>query len=539
MGVDAFRVDTVKHISRLTFNSVFVPAFKKAGDATFTGIPSGKYVDAVTGDIQNVTNGTLKAGVSGKGNMKVYVLDTAKTPAPGRVIYNGTYLTDGGTEQLIGPVDINVIEPTSITLNKSSVSLLEGNTETVTATIAPSNATKKTVSWTTSDAAVAKVSGGTITGVAPGTATITAKTTNGLTATVKVTVSVNPNIVKPSGITLSETAITLTEGDSATVTATVTPSNAANKTVTWESADTAIATVSSSGTIKAVAEGMTTITAFTFNGYSAKVTVTVEAKTVPVIENGVYFEKPSSWGDTIYAYMWNNNTGEQILGAWPGTRIENLQDNIYGFSSIETEDGTMIIFNDNSSKTDDLKFYRNGYYDVSGFVKVVIEKGKVMVNYVDTEGTVLASQTMTGEIGSSYAASAKTIDGYTLKTTPSNANGTYTKESITVTYVYEKNNIVTPLSGILNVNGSNASQTVTEGSTVKLSAGASGGSGSYTYRYVVKNPTIGNTVVLKDYSSSATYSFKITGSGTKEFAAYVKDSTGKIVSSNTISVTIK
>ena len=44
-----------------------------SGGATFKGIPNGKYIDAVTGDVQNVTNGTLTANCSGRGNMRVYV----------------------------------------------------------------------------------------------------------------------------------------------------------------------------------------------------------------------------------------------------------------------------------------------------------------------------------------------------------------------------------------------------------------------------------------------------------------------------------
>ncbi|MBD5370839.1 MAG: starch-binding protein [Bacteroides sp.] len=63
-----------------------------SGDATFTGVLNGRYVDAVTGDAQNVTDGKLTAKCSGKGNIRVYVLDTAKTKAPGKVGADGKYL---------------------------------------------------------------------------------------------------------------------------------------------------------------------------------------------------------------------------------------------------------------------------------------------------------------------------------------------------------------------------------------------------------------------------------------------------------------
>lgn len=63
-----------------------------SGDATFTGVLNGKYTDAVTGETVNVTDGTLKASCKGKGNLRVFVLDTPKTPAPGKVGEDGKYL---------------------------------------------------------------------------------------------------------------------------------------------------------------------------------------------------------------------------------------------------------------------------------------------------------------------------------------------------------------------------------------------------------------------------------------------------------------
>ena len=61
--------------------------------ATFTGIPNGKYIDAVTGDVKNVTNGTMSIPSLGKGNMRVYVLDLGGiNSAPGKIGDTGSYL---------------------------------------------------------------------------------------------------------------------------------------------------------------------------------------------------------------------------------------------------------------------------------------------------------------------------------------------------------------------------------------------------------------------------------------------------------------
>ena len=63
-----------------------------SGGATFTGIPNGTYKDAVTGDVKTVTNGTLTISLSGKGNMRAYVLDLPGNPAPGKVGAGSSYL---------------------------------------------------------------------------------------------------------------------------------------------------------------------------------------------------------------------------------------------------------------------------------------------------------------------------------------------------------------------------------------------------------------------------------------------------------------
>lgn len=62
------------------------------GGASFTGVLNGRYVDAITGDVQNVANGSLTVSCSGASNMRVYVLDTPLTPAPGKIGEDGKYL---------------------------------------------------------------------------------------------------------------------------------------------------------------------------------------------------------------------------------------------------------------------------------------------------------------------------------------------------------------------------------------------------------------------------------------------------------------
>lgn len=95
------------------------------------------------------------------------------------------------------------------------------------------------------------------------------------------------------------------------------------------------------------------------------------------------------------------------------------------------------------------------------------------------------------------------------------------------------------LTAGLKVNGSTSAVNLTVGSKVTLVPVATGESGSYTYKYVMENVTAGKTMTLKDYSSAANYVGPLTSVGTKKFTVYVKDSTGKVVETNTVTVVVK
>ena len=168
---------------------------------------------------------------------------------------------------------------TGISLNKSTTSLTEGESETLTATITPSNATgDKTVKWSSSNEAVAAVdSNGKVTAKKAGTAVITATSSNGKTA--GCTVTVKQKEIAITGISLNKSTTSLTEGESETLTATITPSNATgDKTVKWSSSNEAVAAVDSNGKVTAKKAGTAVITATSSNGKTAGCTVTVKQK---------------------------------------------------------------------------------------------------------------------------------------------------------------------------------------------------------------------------------------------------------------------
>ena len=154
-------------------------------------------------------------------------------------------------------VNAKVIPATGIALDKTTAELTEGETLTLTATVSPEDATDKTVAWTSSDETVATVKNGVVTALKAGKATIRAKAGE-VSATCDITV--NAKVIPATGITLDKTTAELTEGETLTLTATVTPEDATDKTVTWTSSDETVATVKD-GVVTALKAGKATITA--------------------------------------------------------------------------------------------------------------------------------------------------------------------------------------------------------------------------------------------------------------------------------------
>ncbi len=170
-----------------------------------------------------------------------------------------------------------VIEVTSVSLNKTSLTLEIGESETLTATVLPSNATDKSVTWTCSAQTVVTVEDGKVTTIESGTATITATTSNGKTASCMITViEPAPEVIEVTSVSLNKTSLTLEIGESEILTATVLPNNATDKSVTWTSSDQSVAIVAN-GEVTAVGSGIATITATVSNGKTAICRITVNA----------------------------------------------------------------------------------------------------------------------------------------------------------------------------------------------------------------------------------------------------------------------
>ena len=147
---------------------------------------------------------------------------------------------------------------TSITAKNVPSKINAGETTKLEASVYPSNAEDKTISWESSDTSVLTVSStGSLTAVGVGTATITAKTSRGTSK--KFTITVNEVMAESISITNNETEILLE--DTQTLECEFSPENTTDKTIEWSSSDESVISVSSDGEIIANKLGTATITA--------------------------------------------------------------------------------------------------------------------------------------------------------------------------------------------------------------------------------------------------------------------------------------
>lgn len=241
------------------------------------------------------TDGTVTAKAVGTADITVTTADGGKTATCTVTVKEAT------TE--IEVTDITISDGTAGSEEKT---LKVGNTLSLTANIDPSNATNQNITWSVSDdkddVDVVTLSSTTdkeikVTANAVGAATVTVKTADGKhTDSYKVTVEAAT--VEITKLEFEKDTEEITVGDEPLqLNVTIEPSNATNKTLTWESSNTEAATIDQTGKVKAVAEGSTIITVKTIDGkFSDTCEVTVKAATVPV--TGVTIKVGDNASDT-------------------------------------------------------------------------------------------------------------------------------------------------------------------------------------------------------------------------------------------------
>ena len=378
---------------------------------------------------------------------------------------------------------------------------------------------------------------------------------NTVTSTKAYTIEGDTVEIPVTSVTVNPTSLNLIVGDNATLTATVAPSNATNKKITWTSSNTSVATVSN-GTVTAKAAGTATITATSSNGEKGTATVTVtksgsdlkisnfvtDCGTSAKVGTTVTLAASAEGGSGSYQYAFKVKSAD---GTWATIQDTSSKSIATWKTSVAGQKTLYVYVKDSTGKvvSDMLNFtVIDNVVTPLSITNFTTNKGTTA-----TKGTtVTLSAKAAGGSGSyQYAFKVQSANGTwaTIQDTSSKSTASW-KASVAgqkTLYAYVKDSTGKVVSKALNFNvtevkplsitsfTTNKGTTATKGTTVTLSAAATGGSGSYQYAFKVQSAN-GTWATIQDTSSKNTAVWDANVAGQKTLYAYVKDSTGKVVS---------
>ena len=188
----------------------------------------------------------------------------------------------------------SIIQVQDIRLSKTKETLEVGKTLSLTATVLPSNASNRSVTWSSDNEKVAKVSAdGKVTAIGKGTANITVRSNDGTNIKVTAVITVKAKTVKATSVKLSKTSLTLKPKASTTLKVTISPSKVTDKSVVWSSSNPKVATVKN-GKLTAKAVGTTTITVKTKDGSNKKATCKITVADIKLNKTKATLKKGKS-----------------------------------------------------------------------------------------------------------------------------------------------------------------------------------------------------------------------------------------------------
>lgn len=336
-GATAITVDKVSTALEVGASDTITASSDTASNQTLVWTTS----DA---NVATVENGVITAVGAGSCTIRVAVADDP-------TVYADITVT----------VASSIVNPTGVTLDKTTTTILVNGSETLTATVAPEDATDKTIIWTSSDDSVVTVENGLIRGIAPGTATITA--TSSANGELKAVCEVTVEKVAVTGITINPATITLDKLDVETLVAVIAPENATYKNVRWESANPeAVSVNAQTGEIAALKGGVTVeIYAISTDDETIKATCTVTVNDVAV--------------EDIYLFV-DDSYEEELASA----TVKAGEDYEVIFM-YEPEDATDVIWTSSDEKVATV---------VDGVVTGVAA-GKATITVANADGSVTAS----------------------------------------------------------------------------------------------------------------------------------------------------
>ena len=328
---------------------------------------------------------------------------------------------------------------TGMTLEKKSIEVEKGKTETINAIITPENATRKGITWTSSNTNVATVTNGVVKGISAGTATITATTKDGnFTDTCEVTVMQNA----VTGIRISEKLIDLGMENKKQITATVMPDDATDKSVEWTSENPEIATVSDNGTITGKSYGRTVVTATTTDGgYTAKCVVRVKPIDVVDATGNNEFVSENTDANTSFTGSANSAMISQT-GASDGAEAHKDFE-VYDSGKVELE----YRLTTGGVKVDGSNWNWTGHEYTMG-MKLLDSEGNNIVNVYQPYTT--KAQNLMAQTSADSAAAAVTASGSGWSNSGNvvgNIQGSSKRWKVKVTLDYDNDNCTVKVTG--------------------------------------------------------------------------------------------
>lgn len=252
-------------------------------------------------------NNASNKGISwSSSNSKVAVVDTngkITGKSAGTAVITAT--TKDGKYEATCKVTVNTVKVSGVSITTKPLTMYVGENKTVKASVSPSNATNKDVTWSTSDQNIAKVTQkGIVTGVNAGTATITVTTKDGnYSKSISVTVK-EKKAVTEIKITGSSSG---TEGGTIKLQATISPTDAYDKSISWKSSDSKIATVDKNGKVTLKQAGSVTITATASNGVNATHEIIVKEKAANYVIKFTPIVQEGTGAISQYSYLITKN----------------------------------------------------------------------------------------------------------------------------------------------------------------------------------------------------------------------------------------
>ncbi len=334
-------------------------------------------------------NATTKTVSWESGNQEVATVDqNGKVTAHAKGTATITVTTTSGSKTDVCTVNVSEDTPApvkveSVSLDITSKTLKVGATVKLTPSFTPANPDNKNVSWSSSNTAVASVSDGLVTANKSGTAIITVTTADGnKTAQCTITVEATITTVAVTGVSVNPTSATLKVGDTKQLTKTITPAGASNQNVTWQSGNTAVATVDGNGLVTAKSAGTATVTVKTADGnFTANCSITVEAQvSQPVVDAKISYTYA---GNECAAFEWADTNAANAI-------VEYKLKSAGSYTALSGNDKQYLVrqLNSTTARVDLVGLKGGAVYDfkITTSTKEVLTASDVTIHSYDRSG---------------------------------------------------------------------------------------------------------------------------------------------------------